>query len=670
MYRYFFITEIVFTLKLKNNRTGDYNEKKSFINLVFASGITIINEGEWPSMKNEENSNPPVRQLRLFEVFSIASGAMISSGLFVLPAVVYPKAGAAILTAYFLAGIMMIPSVISQAELATAMPKSGGTYFYIGRSLGPMLGNFAGLANWFSIALKGAFALVGMGAFVQLVVPGLDVGSIKWIAMSLILFFTILNLFSVESTGHVQDIMVSLLILILLFYIVAGMKLSNPAMIGEVFSQSKGNIFAVAGMVFISYGGLTKVASLAGEIKDPGVTLPRGMMLSFIVVNLVYLSAIYVTLLILSPEQIGRTLTPLSLAAGEIAGKTGMILLSLAALFSFATTANASLLSASRLPGAMSDDGLLPAWLGKRSRKKNIPWVSVLFTSLFMAAVILGLNLENLVKTASTMMLLLFFLVNLSVILMRESRIVSYRPLFKSPFYPLLQILGILFSLILIFEMGNLPLLLAAAFFALSTLWFLFFNRGKSRKDSALVRIVERVADKALRSNSLHDELTQILMERDNIIKDRFDHLISKAIILDIKRPISRAELFQKIAQAFSLRLDYPYKKILSLLEEREAQSPTVLSNDLAIPHIVLEEDEGFEIVMIRIQEGVSFHNPEEKIAVVFALAGGKEERNFHLQSLMAIAQIVRSRDFLKRWKETADEEELRALVLLADRSR
>lgn len=622
-------------------------------------------------MKSKKaDSSENSKQLRLFEVFSIASGAMISSGLFVLPAVVYPKAGAGILTAYFLAGMMMIPSVISQAELATAMPKSGGTYFYIGRSLGPMLGNFAGLANWFSIALKGAFALVGMGAFVILVIPGLEMNSIKWIALGFILVFTLLNLFSVEGTGHAQDIMVSLLILILLYYISAGMKFSNPAMIGEVFSNSRENIFSVAGMVFISYGGLTKVASLAGEIKKPGQNLPKGMMLSFIVVNLVYLASIYVTLLILSPEQISSTLTPLSLAAAKIAGNVGMVLLSLAALFSFATTANASLLSASRLPGAMADDGLLPGWLGIRSRKKNIPWVSVLLTSLFMAAVILGLNLENLVKTASTMMLLLFFLVNLSVILMRESRIVSYRPLFKSPFYPLLQILGMLFSLVLIFEMGNLPLLLAAAFFAVSTLWFLFFNRGKSRKDSALVRIVERVADKALRSNSLHDELTQILMERDNIIKDRFDHLISRAIILDIKRPINREELFKKIAQAFSLRLDYPYEEILARLEEREAQSPTALSNELAIPHIVLEEDEGFEIVLVRVQEGVSFHKPEEQIRVIFALAGGRQERNFHLQSLMAIAQIVRSRDFIKRWEETGDEEELRALVLLAERNR
>jgi len=613
-------------------------------------------------------------KLGLLEVFCIASGAMISSGLFVLPAVVYPKGGAGILLSYLIAGIMMIPSTISQAELATAMPKSGGTYFYIGRSLGPMMGNFAGLANWFSIALKGAFALVGMGAFVQLIVPDMPLIYVKWIALGLILLFTILNLFSVEGTGHAQDVMVLILIAILIYYIIAGSQHSNPEVIGDLVSNALGGgksteILGIAGMVFISYGGLTKVASLAGDIRDPGKTLPKGMMLSFVVVNLLYLTSIYATLNILTPAEFSDTLTPLSLAANKIQGKLGMILLSFAAIFSFATTANASLLSASRLPGAMADDNLLPSIFGKRTAKKTIPWVSVLATSLFMGIVIMGLNLENLVKTASTMMLLLFFLVNFSVILMRESRIVSYRPSFKAPFYPFLQILGMLFSIILIFEMGNLPLVLAALFFAVSTLWYIFYSRGHSTKDSALVRIVERVVDKTIRGNSLHEELTQILIERDNIEKDRFDHLISRAIILDIKRPIERSELFKKIAQAFSLRLDYPYEQLLEKMEEREQQSTTAISNVLAIPHIVLEEDKGFEIVLVRTAQGIDFGEHKD-IRIIFALAGGKKERNFHLQCLMAIAQIVQSRDFEKHWEETSDEEELRTLVMLAERNR
>jgi APA family basic amino acid/polyamine antiporter len=89
-----------------------------------------------------------------WEVFSISAGAMISSGLFVLPAVIYAMAGGDVVWGYALAGIMVFPTLFSKAELATAMPKAGGTYFFVQRSLGPLVGSFAGFAGWFSISFK------------------------------------------------------------------------------------------------------------------------------------------------------------------------------------------------------------------------------------------------------------------------------------------------------------------------------------------------------------------------------------------------------------------------------------------------------------------------------------------------------------------------------------
>ena len=94
------------------------------------------------------------KSLRTIDVFSISSGAMISSGLFILPAVVYAKAGPSILLSYLFASLLVIPAMLSKIELATAMPKSGGAYFFIHRSLGPLFGTFSGLAAWFSLSLK------------------------------------------------------------------------------------------------------------------------------------------------------------------------------------------------------------------------------------------------------------------------------------------------------------------------------------------------------------------------------------------------------------------------------------------------------------------------------------------------------------------------------------
>ena len=565
---------------------------------------------------------------------------------------------------------MMIPALLSQSELSTAMPKSGGTYFYIDRSLGPLLGSFAGFANWFSISLKGAFALIGIGAFIQIFYHEVSLFQIKLIALGFILVFTIINLVSTKETGHIQDFMVFVLIAILIFYIFFGTGKTNHNNFIPLIVSGWDPLIKVAGMVFISYGGLTKVASLAGEIKNPGKTLPRGMFLSYMVVNILYLISIIVTVGLLSAEEINSTYTPLTMAAGKILGKPGMILLSIAAIFSFATTANASILSSSRMPVAMSRDSLLPKFFSYTTKKHEVPVPAILITSLFMGGVIMGLNLENLVKTASTMMLILFLLVNLSVILMRESKIVSYRPLYKTPFYPFVQIIGMIFSIILIFKMGNLPLILTGCFFVFSAFWYLIFRRGKPRRDSALIRIVERVAAREIQGSRLHEELTGILRERDNINEDRFDHLIRKAIILDFDKPMNKDELFEKIASAFSLRLDLNWDIILKKLREREDDSSTVISNDLAIPHIVVETDHDFEILVIRCRKGIFFSETHPEVKIIFSLAGSKKERNFHLKALMAIAQIVQSEDFTKKWEQAIDEEELRHLILLSERKR
>ena len=113
------------------------------------------------------------RELGLLDIFCIASGAMISSGLFILPGIAYAKTGSSVIISYIIASIIIIPTLLSKAELATAMPKAGGDYFFIDRSMGPAIGTIGGLASWFALSSKTAFALIGIGAFVQLFNPGL-----------------------------------------------------------------------------------------------------------------------------------------------------------------------------------------------------------------------------------------------------------------------------------------------------------------------------------------------------------------------------------------------------------------------------------------------------------------------------------------------------------------
>jgi amino acid transporter/mannitol/fructose-specific phosphotransferase system IIA component (Ntr-type) len=602
------------------------------------------------------------------EIFSMAAGAMVSSGLFVLPSVVFRLAGPSIILSYIFAGILMIPAVFSKAELATAMPKSGGTYFFVHRSMGPLFGTFAGFASWFSMSLKTAFALAGLGVVLYPFIGIMPGG--RLIAVGFTLLLTLLNLLSVRESGTVQVVTVSLLIALLLFYVFGGLNHIEVSYYMPFRTGGWKAVFTVTGMVFISYGGLTKVASMAEEVRDPGKTIPRGMFGAYLSVTLLYVLAVFVTAGLLSGSEMARASAPISLGASKFAGRAGAGLLLAAAAFAFITTANAGLLAASRVPLAMAKDNLLPAFFSRVSIRLKTPVVSILFTSVFMLLVIVFLDLESLVKVASTMMLLLFIFVNISVIIMRQSGIVSYKPRFRSPLYPYMQIVGIVSYVALIPQMGRIPLLMTAGFGVATATWYFLYSGRRNRRESDLINVVKKATSREMRSDSLTRELKDILIERDEIIEDRFDHIIKEAEILDLDGRIDYVELFHRISSVFAERFDMPEKTIHELLMKREDESTTVIHQGLAIPHIIVEGTGRFDIAVMRCREGVDFHKESGPVHVVFALAGSHDERNFHLLALMAIAQIVQNTDFMGSWHKARNVEELRSLILLAERVR
>jgi len=322
------------------------------------------------------------KKLNLWDIFCIATGTMISSGLFVLPAIAYKYGGPSIILAYFIAGFLMIPSIFSQSELLSAMPKAGGTYFFIERSFGPFLGIFGGLAGWFSLSLKSAFALIGIGMFLEYFLPSVNNPQfyllIKLIAASFCIVFALVNIFSVKLTARIQNILVSFLLGVCFIYILLGVKEISWQNFQPFFSKGPVALLPVIGMVFISYGGLTKVATIAEDTKNPFRTIPVGMFLSFFVVQIIYCLCIAVTIGILSPLEITSTFTPLTHGALKLGGVGFAIILSVAALIAFISTANAGILSSSRIPLAMAKDDLLPSKFSLVSKKYQTPYFSII----------------------------------------------------------------------------------------------------------------------------------------------------------------------------------------------------------------------------------------------------------------------------------------------------
>ena len=600
---------------------------------------------------------------------------MISSGLFILPAIAYAKAGPAIVLSYFFASVLIIPSVLSKAELATAMPRAGGTYFYVERSLGSIWGLFGGLASWFSLALKSAFAVIGMAVLIEVVLQPLfptqlTQWHLKAIAVACCLAFTTLNIVSVKLTSRFQVVLVGALLAILAFFVVFGSRAVEPLRYEGFLEKGWPAVFATAGLVFISFGGLTKVASIAEEVKQPGRNLPLGMLLAWFIVTLFYIGVIVITVGVLDAKELIGNLMPVSVAAGKFMGTSGFALLSLAAIAAFVTTANGGLFAASRSPMAMSRDQLLPPFLAHVSPRFKTPHSSILLTSGFMITAIVFLDIEVLVKTASTLMIILFILVNASVIIMRESKIQSYRPKFKSPLYPYIHIFAIVAYGALIIDMGLVPLLITAGFIICAFAWYLIYAKKRVSRRAALVHVIERVTARELVDATLPDELREIIIERDEIVEDRFDQLIKDCEILDIRGKTSAEKIFRQVSTILAERLGTNEYVLFEKFLHREAEGGTVVQPGFAIPHIVVDGENKFDILLVRAVDGIDFPHAPDPVKVMFVLTGSKDQRNYHLRALMAIAQIAQEKHFEQRWLAARDPAEIRNLILLSTRKR
>lgn len=605
------------------------------------------------------------KKISTFDIFCIASGVMISSGIFILPGIAFGKAGPAVFLSYTIAGIAALLGVLSIIELSTAMPKAGGDYFFITRSLGPLLGLIIGFFSWFSLSLKTAFAIFGISEILYLITGFNQL----FFGIVVTLFFIAINIKGVDLAVKLQVIIVVSLIIIILLYILAGLSNIEIEKFTNFAPKGINSIFLTAGFVFVSFGGLLKVASLSGEVKNPKRSIPMGVISSILIVTILYALLLMVMVGVSDANQLTMSLTPVADSAEKFLGSTGFFIISLAAIFAFISTANAGIMSSSRYPVALSQDNLLPETLSKVHKKYKTPVVSIIITGIFIIGA-LFLKLEVLVKVASSTVLFSYILTNVAVIVLHESRIQNYKPSFKVPLYPFIQIFTILLFFVLLIDVGIEAFEIIVIIIVLSLLIYLFFGRKRYNKEYALLYLIERIIDKKLCSDTLEEELKEILQKRDNIVTDRFHHLIEECVFLDLKEKFTKDKLFKVIAETCSSDLDITLSELCQSLIEREKESSTALTPFLAIPHIIIKGEHIFKMMVIRVKEGVFFSEKFDSVKAIFVLIGSSDERQFHLQALSSIAQITHNKYFKKQWLEAKSIRNLKDICVLSDRSR
>ena len=419
------------------------------------------------------------RTLSLPGAIAVSIGGMLS-GIFVLPGLAVGITGSSIWFAFLVASLCILPAVLSKSELATAMPKSGGTYVYIERAFGPLFGTIAGIGLWLSLLLKSAFSLVGLSAYLYVLIE-VDASLTKGIALLALLFILLLNVFGVKKVEKTQLIIVSISVVSLIGIVFFGANSFDSNLLEPVFVDGSSGFITGVAFLYISYAGVTKIAAVAGEIKNPEKNLPRTMVFSLLLITTIYVFVALVLVGNVEASVLSTDIKPIHTLFQSIGGNTLGYVAGAVGVITLLSMANSGVLASSRFPFAMGKDKLMPGFLGSVSSRFMTPVSAIITTSALIALAILFLDVVKIAKLASAFKVLMFIFNELSVIVLRETNAQWYNPSFRSPLYPYVQLFGIFSGIVLLAYLGIMPLISVFGVFVLGFIIFMIYGSKTDR---------------------------------------------------------------------------------------------------------------------------------------------------------------------------------------------
>lgn len=605
------------------------------------------------------------KQLGLLDVYVMATGTTLGAGFFMLPGLAAAQIGPGMFAAYLLAVVPLIPAVLAKVELATAMPRAGGTYYFLDRSLGPLVGTIGGIGTWFALLLKTSFALIALGAYVTLFFPELPM---KPLTVAIAVGLAALNLLGSRAAGTFQIGVVGVLLVMLAGFLFGSLPSVELSRLDGAFSAGVGPTLATAGLVYVAYVGLSKVISLAEEVRAPERNLPLGIFLAIGTTVAIYALGTFVMLGVLGAERLAGDLTPVATTARDVFGLPGAIVMSLAAVLASISVANAGVISSSRYPMAMGRDHLVPRALMQLDAR-GVPRRALALSVALIVAALLLLDPLGIAKLAGSFQLLVFSLMNVAVIVMRESHLASYDPGYRSPGYPWMHLVGIVAPLVLIASMGALPILFSLGMIVAGALWFRLYAAKRVHRRGALLHVFSRLGKH--RFEGLEIELRSLLKEKGPRRGDRFDEVVARAGVIDMPSGASFEQAVKLAAAELSSRLRHPEAALERGFLDGTRVGATPVEHGVAIPHLRVRGIVSPELVVVRSLDGLTLGElaPEaetgnESLHALFFLVSPEGDASQHLRFLAHLAVRVEESGFMLDWTMARDESTLRKLLL------
>ena len=440
------------------------------------------------------------RTLGFLEAMTLGGGTMIGAGIFILPGIAAESAGPASSISYAIAGFVALLAALSLSELATGMPIAGGSYHYVNRALGGLFGAVVGWGMWTGLMFASAFYMIGFGQYLVAPIPFLD-GRSFVVGLGLVGLVLLLgvNYYGTEESSAFQNVTIGVETAIVLVFVAVGVFFIDTGNLEPFAPFGAGGVVATTGIVFISFLGFEIIATVAGEIKNPGRIIPLSMILSVVLVTILYVLVMLVSTGVIPFESLGDSPIPVSDVAVVYLGPAGVVAIVFAAIIAAISSSNSSILAASRVIYAMGRDGVVTDWFNVSHPRFYTPHRAIAVTGVVTALLILaGLEVETIIallaEAASFSFLVAYSLVHVSLVVFRRARPDGYDPSFAlpRPLYPAVPILGVVLSLVVVSQMATVVIVIGSGIVGFGVVWYATYTRGRVVSEGLLREAIRR----------------------------------------------------------------------------------------------------------------------------------------------------------------------------------
>jgi APA family basic amino acid/polyamine antiporter len=358
-------------------------------------------------------------QLRLFDAVATGLAAILGAGIFAVIAPAASIAGPALLVSLAIAAFVALCNALSSTQLAVVFPRSGGTYEFGRRMLGPWWGFAAGWMFLTANTVGPGVIALAFGGYLHAALPGIP---IRFAAVAAALVMTMLNASGIRRSVGVTDIVVILSIFSLLTVVVLGLPHANAGNLAPFAPGGIIGIMQATGLLFFAYTGYSRIATLVEEVHDPRKTIPRATAIALGTAVLLYLSVGAVVLLVLGATRVSQSISPLESTMVAVGSGVGVAIVAAGALLTTFNEGLSDLLGVSRVAFAMGRGNDLPPSLAKLSASQN-PRRSVVSVGIVAMLIAAFAPFGLAVAVSSFGTLLYYFVANLSAFrLPRERR--------------------------------------------------------------------------------------------------------------------------------------------------------------------------------------------------------------------------------------------------------